>query len=73
MYLPLAKAMDLKVDRRLLKDMHAAYADFPSFWLLDVPILLVPNIFYKIAFKMVYPARKSIKKTIIRASSLGRK
>jgi len=47
LYLPLAKAMGLKVDRYLLKRFYLVYREYPSFWLIDLPLLLVPTSYTK--------------------------
>jgi len=48
----LAKAKGLRVNTDLIKEVYSLYKSFPSFWLIDLPLLLIPNIFYKITFKI---------------------
>lgn len=61
-YIPLAKAAGLTVDTNLLKEVFSLYKSFPSFWLIDLPLLLIPNIFYKIAYRVYKIAKKGYKK-----------
>ena len=50
----LAKAMGLRVDTRLIREAYSLYKGFPSFWIIDLPLLLIPNIFYRVAYKVAY-------------------
>ena len=49
--IPLAKAAGLTVDINLIREVCRLYKSFPSFWVIDLPLLLMPNIFYKILYK----------------------
>lgn len=49
-----AKANGLIVDRKLFNDFVFCYSSFPSFWLVDVPSLLLP----KFISKRIYNLRK---------------
>ncbi|RIE07065.1 glycosyltransferase family 2 protein [Candidatus Cryosericum odellii] len=51
-YIPLAKAAGLKVDANLIKEVVGLYKSFPSFWIMDLPLLLTPSMFYKIAYRV---------------------
>jgi len=48
----LAKAMGLRVDTRLIREAYSLYKGFPSFWIIDLPLLLIPNIFYRVAYEV---------------------
>jgi hypothetical protein len=45
--IPIAKSQGLNVDSRLLKRTVSLYSKFPSFWLFYLPLLLLPNAFFK--------------------------
>lgn len=45
--IPLAKAKGLRIDVALIRDFIELYKSFPSFWLLDLPLLLVPGVFFR--------------------------
>lgn len=53
-YIPLAKAKGLRVNPDLIKEVCSLYKNFPSFWIIDLPLLLIPNIFYKVAYQVAY-------------------
>jgi abequosyltransferase len=55
--IPLAKAQGLKMDFALLKRFYSLYRHFPSFWVVDLPLLIIPN---KICY-FAYRLFKSIK------------
>lgn len=57
---PRAKAMGLKVDRDLLRRCCDLYRGYPSFWLLDLPLLLLPGWFYR-PFYLGYRALRSFR------------
>lgn len=42
-YIPLAKAKGLRVDASLVREFMELYRAFPSFWLIDLPLLLLPG------------------------------
>lgn len=46
------KKNGLILKKELIKEMIAQFKFYPSFWLIDLPLLLVPNFFHKIAFKI---------------------
>lgn len=56
--IPLAKIAGLKVDFKLIKEFFSLYKSFPSFWITDLPLLLVPSIFYKAVYKIGYRLSK---------------
>lgn len=47
--IPLAKAKGLRVGWPLLRDCAELYWWFPSFWLLDLPLLLLPGGIFRVA------------------------
>ncbi|OPY34119.1 MAG: putative glycosyl transferase [Methanomassiliicoccales archaeon PtaU1.Bin124] len=49
--IPRAKANGLEVDSALLRRMFPLYRQLPSFWIWDVPMLLLPNSFFRIGFQ----------------------
>ena len=55
----IAKSQNVNLDSYLLKAMIKNYGKYPSFWLIDLPILLLPNQIYKI-IRLVY--RRMVKK-----------
>lgn len=65
LYIPIAKAKGLKVDRGLLKKFYLRYKSFPAFWFIYLPMLLLPNFLYVLPYKIVYPARTRIKSWVI--------
>jgi len=44
--IPIAKVEGLKVNLLLLKRFYALYRQYPSFWLIDLPLLLIPRMLY---------------------------
>ncbi|MBT9151159.1 MAG: Abequosyltransferase RfbV [candidate division WS2 bacterium] len=49
-----AKLQNVNLDSSLLKAMIKNYGKYPSFWLIDLPILLLPNHIYKVSKWMYY-------------------
>jgi len=47
-----AKLQNLNLNTSLLKAMIKNYGRYPSFWLIDLPLLFIPNISYRIAYKV---------------------
>ena len=47
--IPLAKAKGLRVDTPLIRECIELYWTFPSFWLLDLPLLLLPGGLFRLA------------------------
>lgn len=45
--IPIAKAKGLRVDWALIRDFAELYWTFPSFWLIDLPLLLMPGFFFR--------------------------
>jgi abequosyltransferase len=45
--IPLAKAKGLKTDFKLLRLFIELYGIYPSFWLIDIPLLLLPQKIYE--------------------------
>jgi len=50
--IPLAKAEGLRVDLALIKELYSLYKEFPSFWLLDLPLILLPRWVYQLVWKV---------------------
>jgi len=46
------KKNGLTLKKSLIKNMIAQFKFYPSFWLIDLPLLVIPNIFHKIVFKV---------------------
>lgn len=46
------KPRGLKVDVSLIKECISLYKTFPSFWLIDLPLLLVPRIFFMFLYRI---------------------
>jgi glycosyltransferase involved in cell wall biosynthesis len=55
--IPWAKVNGLKVDSELFGQMRRLYGSYPSFWLKDVPLLLIPGGFYRWIFNRIYAAK----------------
>jgi abequosyltransferase len=56
--IPRAKAQGLKVGLDLIRQMRRLYGKYPTFWLIDLPMLIVPNRIYSVAFKVVRSIRQ---------------
>jgi len=52
--IPWAKFQGLQIDDDLLQQMKRSYHEYPSFWLIDLPMLLVPNRVYHMLFTLAY-------------------
>lgn len=65
-----AKLQNVNLDSSLLKAMIKNYGKYPSFWLIDLPILLLPNQVYRSkTIKLIYRmAKKTYKKLKSRLS-----
>ena len=46
------KKMGLTFKKSLIKDMVEQFKFYPSFWLINLPLLIIPNIFHRIIFKI---------------------
>jgi abequosyltransferase len=57
-YIPLAKAKGLRVDLPLIREFVELYRGFPSFWLLDLPLLLLPGWLFRVARALYYTVRR---------------
>jgi len=53
-----AKMTDLNLNFSLLKMTTKNFGNYPSFWLIDFPLLLLPNIFYKILYRFILQAKR---------------
>jgi len=53
-----AKMADLNLSFSLLKITIKNFGNYPSFWLIDFPLLLLPNIFYKILHRFMPQVRR---------------
>jgi hypothetical protein len=45
--IPIAKAKGLRVDWALIRECLDLYRSFPSFWLIDLPLLLLPGFLFR--------------------------
>jgi glycosyltransferase involved in cell wall biosynthesis len=52
-----AKVNGLKVDSELFGQMRRSFGSYPSFWLVDVPMLAIPNRVYKWIFNRFYASK----------------
>jgi glycosyltransferase involved in cell wall biosynthesis len=55
--IPLAKAKGLRVDLPLIREFVELYRGFPSFWLLDLPLLLMPGWLFRGVRALNYAVR----------------
>lgn len=53
-----AKLSDLNLNFFLFKMTTKNFGNYPSFWLIDFPLLLLPNIFYKILYRFILQAKR---------------
>jgi glycosyltransferase involved in cell wall biosynthesis len=51
-YIPLAKAQGLCLDGSLLNSFYSHYRRYPTFWAIDLPLLLIPGWFYRLLFDL---------------------
>jgi glycosyltransferase involved in cell wall biosynthesis len=63
LFIPLAKAKGLKTDLKLLKQFYGLYKHYPSFWLTDLPLLLIPGKLYNVFYIIVHRFKYRLKKT----------
>ena len=63
MFIALAKAKGLKTDLKLLSQFYGLYKQYPSFWLIDLPLLLIPKKFYYIIYTLTRSIKHLLKKT----------
>jgi abequosyltransferase len=61
--IPLAKAKGLKTDRMLLRQFFRLYKQYPSFWLIDLPLLLIPKQFYQILYSVMQGFKHLLRKS----------
>ena len=59
-YIPLAKAKGLKFNKALFRRFYNCYKSYPTFWIFDLPLLVIPNNVYFIIYKIVKIFKKSI-------------
>jgi len=62
LYIPLAKAKGLKTDFKLLSQFYGLYKQYPSFWLIDLPLLLIPKKFHYIIYTLIRSVKHLVKK-----------
>ena len=55
-FIPLAKAKGLRVDIPLIRECMELYRSFPSFWLVDLPLLLLPGWIFRGARRVLHLA-----------------
>ena len=60
--IPIAKIKGLKTDFKLLSQFHALYKKYPSFWLLDLPLLLIPKKLYDLTYLVMRNLKSHLKK-----------
>ena len=60
-YLLIAKAQGLVIDKKLIEKFKYYYSDYLSFWIVDLPVLYLPNSLCVFIFKYAYMAKKFIK------------
>jgi abequosyltransferase len=60
--IPLAKAKGLETDLSLVKQFYNYYKQYPSFWLIDLPLLLVPKGLYNVIYTMMRGVKRYLKK-----------
>lgn len=53
-YIPLAKAKGLKFNKALFRKFYNCYKNYPSFWFFDLILLIIPNIFYFLTYKIIF-------------------
>ena len=53
-----AKLSDLNLEASILKTTIKNYDNYFSFWLVDFPLLLLPNIFYKILHRFMLQVKR---------------
>ncbi len=58
--IPWAKFQGLQVTDDLLLKMKRLYRDYPSFWLIDLPLLRIPNRFYITLFRIAYKLKGKV-------------
>jgi len=58
--IPLAKAKGMKTDFKLIKQFYALFRLYPSFWLIDLPLLLFPKKLYELTY-LIIRRKKSVK------------
>ena len=54
----------------LIHKIYKVFKSYPSFWIIDLPLLFIPNIFYKVAYRVykMKPFNKACKKLTSRTS-----
>lgn len=56
--IPLAKAKGLRVNCVLIKEFIELYRHFPSFWLVDLPLLLLPGWIFRAARTLAHALQR---------------
>jgi len=56
-----AKAQGLIIDKSVLRQFIYYYKQYKSFWLIDLPVLLIPNILCKLYINTLFWAKKTLK------------
>jgi len=51
-YIPMAKAQGLCLDGNLLNSFCSHYWQYPTFWVVDLPLLLIPGSVYRLWFDL---------------------
>jgi len=63
-HIPMARLEGLMVNRNLVSQFYELYRQYPSFWLIDIPLLLMPKVVYIVTRKM-YRLKKKMALFII--------
>jgi hypothetical protein len=50
--IPWAKAQGLVIDGRLLRGFYTRYKQYPTFWIIDLPLLLIPGKIYRLLSRL---------------------
>jgi glycosyltransferase involved in cell wall biosynthesis len=59
--IPLAKAQGLKTDLKQLRRFYTLFRQYPSFWLIDFPLLLIPKKIYELAYLIIRRIKSPLK------------
>jgi len=59
--IPLAKAQGLKTDLKQLRRFYTLFRQYPSFWLIDFPLLLIPKKIYELAYFLIRRIKSPLK------------
>lgn len=60
--IPIAKIKGLKTDFKLLSQFYSLYKTYPSFWFIDLPLLLIPKKQYDFTYLLIRSIKNYLKK-----------